>query len=218
MMNKKPFASILVTIALIASVRAADPQVTAHQVAEWVWTHSGGEHWAKVRTIRFTFNVSQGDKVVVSASHNWNVRNGTDTVSWNGKTVTVNVWNPGDDADATAAYKRWTNDSYWLLAPLKLLDQGCHLDDMGMQEIDGKKYHVLHCSFGPVGMTSHDRYNVYVDPLTYFVRRWDYMPTPDKKISGTWESYKEFGGLFLSTEHQFGDNRVWFSDIAVETD
>ena len=42
------------------------------------------------------------------------------------------------------------------------------------------------------------------------------MPAPDKKISGTWEGYTNFEGLNLSTEHQFGDKRIYFSDVQVE--
>jgi hypothetical protein len=50
------------------------------------------------------------------------------------------------------------------------------------------------------------------------VRRWDYMPSADKKISGTWDEYKEFGGLKLATDHQFGDKRIYFTEIKIETE
>lgn len=192
---------------------AVDPKAQAQALADAVVKASGGDNWPKVRAIDFTFNVSAGTNLLMSAKHHWDVWNGTDTVTWAGKTANVNMWNPGNDASAKAAYARWVNDSYWLLAPLKLKDDGVTLTYTGSK--DG--FEVLHLSFAKVGMTPGDQYNLYIDPGTSLVRRWDYMPAPDKKTTGTWDGYKDFGGLKLSTEHKFGDKRVWFSDIKVET-
>jgi hypothetical protein len=135
-------------------------------------------------------------------------------VSWAGKTVTVNVWNPAADEAAKAAYARWVNDSYWLIAPLKLKDPGVSVTYGGQQ--DG--FDSLHLSFAKVGLTPGDQYNLYIDPQTHLVRRWDYMPSREKKTSGTWSNYKDYGGLILSTERTFGDKRIWFSDVRVESD
>jgi hypothetical protein len=108
------------------------------------------------------------------------------------------------------------NDSYWLLAPLKLRDPGTRLTYQVRRERDGKMFEVLRVAFGPVGLTSSDQYDFYIDPQTHLLRYWDYMPSPQKKTSGTWEGYRDFGGLKLSTEHRFGDKRIWFSDVQVE--
>jgi hypothetical protein len=126
----------------------------------------------------------------------------------------VNLAHPASDEDAKAAYARWVNDSYWLLAPLKLKDPGVTLT---YQSREGG-FEVLHAQFANVGLTPGDQYNFYVDPATHLVRRWDYMPSPDKKISGTWEGYKDFGGLNLSTERRFGDKHIWFSGVEVQTE
>jgi hypothetical protein len=69
-----------------------------------------------------------------------------------------------------------------------------------------------------VGLTPTDEYRFYIDPKTHLVESWDYIGSPDKVISGTWENYQQFGGLTLSTEHQFGEKRIWFSDVQVDTD
>lgn len=185
--------------------------LNAAELADAVVKASGGDRWAEIKTIRFTFNVSQGTNVLVSAQHIWDVPAGTDTVTWKGKTVTVSVTNPAGNDDSKAAYARWVNDSYWLLAPLKLRDPGVTLTHTGAQ--DGLE--VLHASYAGVGLTPGDQYNFYIDPVAKLVRRWDYMPAPDKKISGTWDHYRHFGPLYLSTEHQFGDKRIWFTGLAV---
>lgn len=210
--------AIAIALVLSQPLLAGDPETTARKSAGAAFKASGGENWAKVKAIRFTFNVGQGDKVLASATHHWQVRAGTDTVSWGGKTVTINIWNPSNESDAKTAYARWVNDSYWLLMPLKLCDKGVTLTYKGQQDVEGKTYDVLHLGFASVGLTPGDQYNIYVDPDTHLVRRWDYMPNSENKISGTWDGYKMFGGLNLSTEHTFGDKRIWFSDVAVELD
>ncbi len=192
---------------------APDLAAKARSLADAVVRASGGDNWPRVKSIRFTFNVSASTNLLVSAKHDWDVWTAEDTVSWSGKTVKVNVLNPGSDADAKAAYARWVNDSYWLLAPLKLKDAGVTLTYTGSK--DG--FEVLHLSFAKVGLTPGDQYNLYIDPGTSLVRRWDYTPSPGKQMTGTWDGYKEFDGLKLSTEHKFGDKRIWFSDVNVES-
>lgn len=202
--------------AAVFPIRAGTENETrANELAEAVFKASGGENWDRVRSIQFRFNVDQDKKTVVSAKHEWNVSDGIDKVTWGRKTVTVNVHTPATDADVQAAYRRWVNDSYWLLMPLKLRDPGATLSYKGRQEVAGSVYEVLHLQFADVGLTPGDQYHIYVDPETKLVRRWDYMPNPEKTVSGTWETYKDFGGLKLSTDHQFGARRIWFSDIAV---
>lgn len=192
---------------------APDAAAKARSLADVVVKANGGVNWPRVNSIRFTFNASAGTNLLMSAKHNWDVTKGKDTVSWAGKAVTVNVWNPGKGADAKAAYARWVNDSYWLLAPLKLQDPGLKLTYHGLR--DG--FEVLRASFANVGLTPGDQYIFYIDPATYLVRRWDYRSSTGKITTGTWEGYKEFGGLMLSTEHKFGDKRIWFSDVQVES-
>ena len=211
--------TLLVCALLTAVVTLAADEKSAEQLADAVVKASGGENWQKVKTLDFTFNVAgQDGKQVAMVKHHWDVAAGTDTVTTNGKTMVMNLNDTNTEGDAKEAMKRWTNDSYWLLAPLKLHDEGTHLADKGEQEIEGKKYRVLEISFGSVGLTPKDKYNLYIDPETNLVRRWDYMPTPEKKVSGTWDDYQDFGGLKLATSHQFGDKRIFFTDVKVTTE
>ncbi len=119
------------------SVQAADEK--AQQLAKEVWQASGGENWSKVKELRFTFIVEENGKQLASAVHDWNVANGTDHVKWKDKDVTVNLASPAQDEEAKAAYARWVNDSYWLLAPLKLLDPRREVDG-GRNEGSGRRF------------------------------------------------------------------------------
>lgn len=170
-----------------------------------------------MKRIQFTFNVEQDGKQLLSAKHDWNVLAETDTVQWAGKTAVARLNRAALDGESKEAFERWTNDSYWLLAPIKVLDAGVTVTAAPATAPGNDEFDVIQLKFGSVGLTPDDVYNLYVDRETHLLRRWDYMPAPGKMISGTWEGYQDFGGLKLSTEHQFGDKRITFTDIKVET-
>lgn len=199
-----------------ASVFAQEPDAKAQEVARDLWKASGGEQWGNVKALRFTFVVEQDGNQLASAEHQWDVAAGTDRVKWKGKDVTVNLAAPAQDEDGKAAYARWVNDSYWLLAPLKVLDPGVNRAFEGQKESDGAMCDALKLSFGTVGLTPGDQYMMYIDPQTKLLRAWDYMPKPDAMMHGTWEKYQTFGGLKLATEHNFGGKVIRFADVAVE--
>jgi hypothetical protein len=202
-------AVFLQTFSLIA---AEDPVALAQKVIE----ASGGLHWPEVKTIAFTFNVEKEGKLETSVKHTWDVAANRDTVEWDGKNVTVDLGAENTGGDARAAYKRWVNDSYWLLAPLKLRDRGTSLTYQGTEEIDGKKHHVLQISFQSVGLTPEDKYNFYIDPGTHLVRRWDFIRPPKTNSPAEWLDYQDFNGLKLSTNRQVGEKRrIYFTDIKV---
>ena len=208
-------------IVVLVSIAAAPPSGddAAMKLAKDVVHASGGDDWSKVKRIQFTFNVIDKEgKPAMAAKHDWNLRAGTDTVTWKDKTVTVNLMDKNDAGDAKAAYQRWTNDTYWLLMPLKLLDGGVKLTSGGSQEVDGQKYEVLNLSFADVGLTPGDKYNLYIDPQEKLIRRWDYMPSAEKKTSGTWDGYEQFGPLKLATKHQFGERQINMTDVKVEAE
>jgi len=50
------------------------------------------------------------------------------------------------------------------------------------------------------------------------VQRWDYMPSPEKKTTYTWEGYQKFGPLTLATKHQTEERQINFTDVSVKTD
>jgi hypothetical protein len=193
----------------------------AQELAQEVWRASGGENWKDVTAIRFTFIVEQEGKQLARAEHHWDVVAGTDHVKWTAKDgtakdETVNLQSPPQDGDGKAAYARWVNDSYWLLAPLKVLDPGVKLSHGGTKETQGVECELLRLSFEQVGLTPGDQYVLYVDPQTKLVRAWDYIPGPEKVMHSTWENYQQFGGLKLATEHQFEGRTIRFADVAVE--
>jgi hypothetical protein len=216
-MKKIVVILVLVFCALrLDRVVAAENAGGAGQLADAVWKASGGENWPNVKVIDFTFAVEKGGKTLVSAEHHWDVAAQTDHVKWKGKDVTVNLADPAGDEDAKAAYARWVNDSYWLIAPLKLKDRGLHVAEEGSKTMDGAECEVLRLSFGQVGLTPNDQYRLYINPTTKLLTSWDYMPEPGKSAHGTWEDYQKSGGLTLATDHKMdGDVRIRILNLRV---
>lgn len=215
-MNYRTLLLLPFLFATAVKAPAQEADGKSQQLAKEVWLASGGEVWSGVKQIRFTFIVEDNGKELAHAEHDWNVVAGTDRVQWKGKDVTVNVYEPASDKEAKAAYARWVNDSYWLLAPLKVLDKGVTRTAEGQKESGGVMCETMRLSFAGVGLTPGDQYLLYIDPQTKLVRAWDYMPKPENVMHGTWDKYERFGGLNLSTEHNFGGKVIRFADIEVK--
>lgn len=208
-------SSLLTLILAALLLQSAEPLPDANALADAVMNASGAQVWPRVTRIRFTFNVEREGKTVASVSHDWDVRAGTDTVITKDTTVTVNVRKSDHSGDEERAYARFINDSYWLLAPLKVKDPGVKLSTAEMREIDGKRYLLLHLRFENVGLTPTDQYDLWVDPETKLVRFWDFMPEPGKSSWMSWEDYREFNGLKLATKHVSPRATIIFTDVAV---
>ena len=188
-------------------------------LSKQVMKAAGIRNWPEVSRVKFTFNVAVDGERKVSAEHDWDIRNGKDTVEWDGKIATANVWNSDkNEGDAVEAYKRWVNDSYWLLAPLKLGDKGAIVKETGKKVIEGESLPALELSFDNVGLTSNDRYVFYIDPSTKLVRYWDYMPDEKTRKTATWEEYVQTGGLTLSTRHEVGNALITITGLEVIAD
>ena len=216
-MRIHPLTSLLLLALTASCFGAEEADQKAQQLAKEVWQASGGENWSKVSELRFTFIVEQDGKQLAKAEHHWNVVAGTDRVKWKDKNVTVNLGSPAQDEDAKAAFARWVNDSYWLLAPLKVLDPGVKLTYERSKELEGVACEMLRLSFEQVGLTPSDQYLLYIDPQTKLVRAWYYIPKPETAMNATWEKYETFGGLQIATEHNFGGKIIRFADVAVKT-
>lgn len=217
--------TVMVSVFVLTGVaaRAADePSYEGEQLATDLWKASGGENWAKVKEVHFTFVVEQDGKSLFSAQHDWDVAAGTDKVKWKDKEgkdhqVTANLVQQPSDEEGKAAYARWVNDSYWLLAPLKIRDQGVKVEMGDLKEINGVKCETMRLKFESVGLTPTDQYVYYLDPKTKLPVAWDYIPQTGTGMQATWEKFKSFGGLNLATEHKFNGKTIKLADIKVVT-
>ncbi|MEO6323239.1 MAG: hypothetical protein ABIT01_07135 [Thermoanaerobaculia bacterium] len=198
-----------------------DPKAVEHARKEMA--ASGGSAWEKARYIRFDFSVETATRHSGPISHAWDRYTGRYRVEVPGEkgyTAYFNAQAPADlgqavilkagarvtgpEAEALLkkAYGRFINDTYWLLAPLKVLDPGVNLADEGESDFEGKKARVIRLSFGKVGLTPGDVYKHFLDPETGRMLGWEYklQDSTDGPTRWRWEGYESFAGLVLSTK------------------
>ncbi len=154
-----------------------------------------------------------------SAKHDWNVRTGVDTITVGDKTISTNVYeNKTREGDEKTAFQRWTNDAYWLLMPLKLLDAGVKFSPMISTRDFPPSRSKMTMSFESVGLTPGDQYDLSIDLKLNRIDHWTYRPNAEKSTGFTWENYQDFNGLVLSTEHKSDDGklRIYITDVSVD--
>ena len=101
-------------------------------------------------------------------------------------------------------YKVWINDSYWVVMPFKLHDDGVNLaytrEDMSL---DGRPVDVLTMTFNDVGVTPENKYEVFFDKETKRFSEFAYYPTIDTKeprFRMPWKNWKTHGNIMLSDD------------------
>jgi hypothetical protein len=106
------------------------------------------------------------------------------------------------------AYRRYINDTYWLLMPFKLKDAGAVLKYDGVQELNDIAYDVLRLSFADsVGLTPRNIYRVFIDPATRIVHRWEYFAQEGGDPSPAWwEKWNIYGGIKFSEQRSFDNS------------
>lgn len=195
----------------------------AHLLGRRIVANSGFESLYQVAQLDFRFVVKDAGQTVFEAEHQWDLTNGRDHIKWTDKAgVAYEAWLditrkkavgtkdglPVTDAELDAlfdaAYRRYINDTYWLMMPLKLFDPGTRLQAEDDVTIDGTRYRVLRLSFTGVGLTPKDVYRLFIDEGGFRIHRWQMQlqGQSDKPADVTWEDYRPVGPLLLSHRHR----------------
>ncbi|HVT44994.1 MAG TPA: hypothetical protein VMT00_11430 [Thermoanaerobaculia bacterium] len=233
------FAAVVLCLGSSGPAAASDAAPAKEVAARAIGTMAGPA-WDSARYLSFTFNVERDGKVVVSFPQSWDRETGRYKVS--GKTndghqfVIVldvntrqgNVLVDGEvPADSAAwlerGYRRFINDTYWLLMPLKMLDPGTHLEPAGARTDEcGRTWDVVKLTFDEgIGLTPKDQYWPWVNRDTGLVDRWDMLlqgsKPGDEPSPVHFHRYERFGGLLLSTVRVTQSGRILLGDIVVSS-
>jgi hypothetical protein len=200
---------------------------TGNSFAEKVADAYGFKVFNKVKSLSFTFNVQKKNKLTLRSWY------------WEPVTNKVTYKGPGKDGkEINYSYVRgaidkkdtvklfvdamFTNDQYWLLFPFHLVwDDKAEIEDSGARPypLSKKMSHCLIVKYPPAagGYTPGDIFELYVGKDN-LIHEWVYRQ--GGKENGrtlTWEGYKNFNGLNLSTLHNVADKsfKLWFSGIKV---
>lgn len=201
-----------------------------------------GPAWEKARYIAFTFNVVSGGRITTSFPQRWDRFTGQYRVSGkdqqgndfvvilNTNTKQGRAWKNGAEVNESSifelGYRRFINDTYWLLMPLKAMDPGVHREYVGERSDScGHTWDVVKLSFDQgVGLTPGDNYWMWVNRDTGLVDEWDMhlqnMKADDLPMTVYFHDFKRIGGLLLSTRREIrGKNsNIELGDVTVSSE
>ena len=219
-------------------------RTAADSVAYRVIEAAGGQHaLAAMGGLRFDFAFDRDGERRVMNKHLWNRKTGAyrienqdgadssyvilfninsysdsgeGSVYLNGEEVT------GEDATSRLqrGYRSFINDTYWLLAPVKMMDPG--VTRTLIADSANATQQVIKLQFDGVGLTPGDTYWMYVNKETGHVDRWAMVlqGNPDAAPrTNDWIGYEEFataaGPVTLSARKQSGNGALLTDNIAV---
>ena len=100
-----------------------------------------------------------------------------------------------------AAWSKWCNDSFWLIAPYKIFDKGTQRTIVEIEKEIGTKGLLVEYASG--GVTPGDAYLWILDennrPMGW--KMWTKI-IPLQGMYTSWENWEEFDGAILSTGHK----------------
>ena len=230
---------IIPAVLFLAAAASAQPAPKADEVAKHAIQSLAGTAWEKARYLAFTFDVERDGKIVASFPQRWDRYTGDYRVSGRnreGKDILVimnintkqgkawvdGVEQPDPKDQLTFGYRRFINDTYWLLMGFKTFDPGVTREYAGEKKNDaGQDYDLVKLSFSNVGLTPGDQYWMWVNRKTGLVDEWDMRlegsKPEDEPQAVIFYDYKNFGGLNISTKREIkGKNQfIKLDDITV---
>jgi len=220
---------------------ATPPDPVADALAKRTIDAQGGAAWAKARYLSFTFVVERDGKAVASFPQQWDRVSGDYRVSGvdpkgvpfvvvlNTKTRTGRAWQKGVEVKDLPAlmellalgYRRYNNDTYWLLMPLMMLDPGVHRISQGERtDAAGHKWDIVRLSFDPSLEITYIVW-AWINRETGLVEEWD-MRAPaalvtDQPVEVFFHDFKRVAGVSISMRREVkGKNQtVRFDDLQI---
>ena len=198
--------ALAISLAACGSPDSPRLETAADSLAWRVTEGAGGlKAWNALPGVAFEWAVVRDSAEVIRTRHVWDKKENRVRSEWpvGQDSIAVAVYSlDGFDPEAPAglvainngqpltgepaterlaeAHARFVNDSYWMLAPLKVLDPGVKrdLDNDGVFER-------LAISFDGVGLTPGDRYWIEVDDVTGSMTGWSYVL--ESQGEGEWD-------------------------------
>ena len=222
---------------------AAPATRSADDIARRAVDSLAGPAWEKARYFVFTFNVVRNGASVAAFPQRWDRYTGDYFVSgrdpqgvpfliiMNVNTRKGRAWRDGQELQDPSTYlengyRRFINDTYWLLMPIKSMDPGVHRESAGERtDSCGMKWDVVKLTFDAgVGLTPQDQYWMWVNRDTGLVDEWDMKLTGSKAEDPAtrvyFHDFRRVGGLLLSTRREIRDKNqeIRLDDVVVSSD
>jgi hypothetical protein len=235
-------SAILLFVSVIPAFAQQPATPSADDVARRAIDVLAGPAWEKARYIAFTFNVVSGGKITTSFPQRWDRFTGQYRVSGKDQqgnafdvvldtnTKQGKAWKNGIEVTESSmfdlGYRRFINDTYWLLMPLKSMDPGVHREYVGERtDSCGHTWDVVKLSFDQgIGLTPGDNYWMWVNRDTGIVDEWDMhlqnMKADELPLTVYFHDFKRIGGLLLSQRREIRGktSNIELADVQVLPD
>jgi len=232
---------LITALLFLAASASAQTTPNADSVARRALDVMAGPAWEKARYLAFTFNVEREGKIAASYAQAWDRFTGDYRVSGKnreGKDVLVimnintkqgKAWVDGTEVadpkdQLTFGYRRFINDTYWLLMGFKTFDPGVTREYAGEKtDAAGHIHDLVKLSFDKVGLTPGDVYWMWVNRDTGLVDEWhmklEGSKPEDEPTPVLFHDYHRFGDLLISTRREIkGRNQfIRLDDIVVSS-
>jgi hypothetical protein len=229
---------IIVTLMFAGAVYA---QPSADAITARAMDMLGASAWPHARYFSFTFNVERDGKVVSSFPQRWDRVTGDYRVSgtdplgnpfevvMNLNTMKGRVTQKGvevtdrlkvKEAIENLGNRRFVNDVFWLLMPLRMTEAGVKREYVGERtDSCGRIWDVLKVTFPKGGLVPGDVYWAWVNRDTGIVDEWDMkvLATEERPTEVIFRDYRRVGGLYISTKREVrrGSQFVRIDDLQV---
>jgi hypothetical protein len=228
-----------------AIVDPGGPDPVADALAHRAIEVLAGPAWEKARYFSFTFKIERTGQSGVAFNEQWDRLTGDYRVSGkdqngaafivveNVKTKAGRAWQNGTEVKEPAAlqnlltigYRRFINDSYWLLMPLKMFEPGVHRTSMGERtDACGRTWDVVRVIFDQgVGMPT-DVYWAWINRDSGLIEEWDMKlqgtPADERPVEIFFHDYRRVAGVLISTRREVkGKNQtVLIDDLKISAD
>lgn len=190
--------------------------------AESIALRHGIDNWENVKELRFTFNVARGESGY-NRSYIWETQTDDVTYISEGDTLQYNR-NASLDSLSLQADMRFVNDSFWLLAPYKLIwDEETLISDAerALAPISGDSLNKVTLVYSAIagGYTPGDAYDFFFTD-DFLIKEWTYRRENSEQpsLSTQWSEIKDLGGLELATSHtdSIGSFKLFFTNLSVK--
>ena len=145
--------------------------------------------------------------------YRWDKKNNRVLVSWgkNEVLLDLNLKPESYDEVETTAYKYFINDSFWLVAPFKVRDDGALRFTFDVEEGRG-----LLVTYTAGGVTPGDSYLWIIDD-NGFPQAWKLWTSivPIGGVEFSWEKWERLGSVHFSTLHKNSVLDLDISELAV---
>ncbi|MDC7995865.1 hypothetical protein [Altibacter sp. HG106] len=225
----KIFSAFLLTFLVLLSCKNETTQIEtneapadpAEEAAMQIAQAHGLNNWEEVTEISFTFNVDRGTQHF-ERSYVWRPKE-QEVTSFTANDTLTYIQSRNLDSLQQQRDQAFVNDSYWLLAPLKMIwDDGTTraVEQAVVAPISQDTLNKITLTYtGEGGYTPGDAYDFYYEP-DFTIKEWVFRKGNDSvpTMATTYEDYKNINGMNIPTMHQdsTGAFKLYFTNLSIK--